>query len=84
MSNAPSLAVRLFGTDEPVAPLRILRAGALTAELDTGNLRHIRYAGVEIVRAISFIVRDRNWGTYNPVISDLAVDERADGFTVTY
>jgi len=84
MSNAPSLAVRLFGTDEPVAPLRILRAGPLTAEFDTGNLRHIRYAGVEILRAISFIVRDRNWGTYNPVISDLVVDERADGFTVTY
>jgi hypothetical protein len=84
MSDAPSLAVRLFGTDEPVTPLRILRAGALTAELDTGNLRHIRYAGVEIIRAVSFIVRDRNWGTYNPILSDLVVDERADGFTVTY
>ncbi|MCX5517322.1 hypothetical protein OSH10_02640 [Kaistia defluvii] len=84
MSNAPSLAVRLFGTDEPVTPLRILRAGALTAELDTGNLRHIHFGGVEIIRAISFIVRDKNWGTYNPVISDLVVDERADGFTVTY
>ncbi|WEK50149.1 MAG: hypothetical protein P0Y66_21245 [Candidatus Kaistia colombiensis] len=84
MSDAPSLAIRLFGTDEPVTPLRILRAGALTAELDTGNLRHIRYAGIEIIRAISFIVRDKNWGTYNPVISDLVVDERADGFTVTY
>jgi hypothetical protein len=84
MSDAPSLEIRLFGTDEPVTPLRILKAGALTAELDTGNLRHIRYAGVEIIRAVSFIVRDRNWGTYNPVISDLVVDERADGFTVTY
>lgn len=84
MNNAPSLAIRLFGTDEPVTPLRILRAGALTAELDTGNLRHIRFGGVEIIRAISFIVRDKNWGTYNPVISDLVVDERADGFTVTY
>ena len=84
MSNAPSLAIRLFGTDEPVQPVRILRAGALTAELDTGNLRHIRYAGVEIIRAVSFIVRDRNWGTYNPTIEDLVVDERDDGFTVTY
>ncbi|WP_018183870.1 hypothetical protein [Kaistia granuli] len=84
MSQAPSLAIRLFGTDEPVTPLRLLRAGALTAELDTGNLRHIRYAGVEIIRAVSFIVRDKNWGTYNPILSDLVVDERADGFTVTY
>lgn len=84
MSSVPSLAIRLFGTEEPVTPLRILKAGALTAELDTGNLRHIRYAGVEVIRAVSFIVRDKNWGTYNPAIENLVVDERADGFTVTY
>ncbi|MBZ9935601.1 hypothetical protein LB518_04815 [Mesorhizobium sp. BR1-1-16] len=84
MTSAPSLAVRLFGTEEPVVAPRILVAGALSAELDTGNLRHIRFGGVEIIRAISFIVRDRNWGTYNPVIENLQVDERADGFTVSY
>ncbi|KAA0970236.1 hypothetical protein FPY71_06810 [Aureimonas fodinaquatilis] len=84
MTAQPTLSVSLFGTDEPVEPLRILRAGELTAELDAGNLRHIRYGGVEIIRAISFIVRDRNWGTYNPAISDLVVEEDADGFTVTY
>ena len=59
--SEPSLAVRLFGTEEAVAPPRILTAGALTAELDGGNLRHIRFGGVEIIRAVSFIVRDRNW-----------------------
>ncbi|SHG32232.1 hypothetical protein SAMN02745157_4012 [Kaistia soli DSM 19436] len=84
MTGAPSLAIRLFGTEEPVVAPRILVAGALSAELDTGNLRHIRFGGVEIIRAISFIVRDRNWGTYNPVIENLRVDERPDGFTVTY
>ena len=82
--STPSLAIRLYGTEEPVAPLRILRAGALTAEFDAGNLRHIRFGGVEIIRAVSFIVRDRNWGTYNPVLSNLVVDERPDGFTVSY
>ena len=80
----PSLAVKLFGTEEAVAPPRILTAGALTAELDAGNLRHIRFGGVEVIRAVSFIVRDRNWGTYNPVLSDLVVDEEDDGFTVAY
>jgi hypothetical protein len=84
MTSTPSLDVRLFGTDEPVAPVRILKAGALTAELDTGNLRHIRYRGIEVIRAVSYLVRDRNWGTYNAIIEDLAVDERDDGFTVTY
>ncbi len=82
--STPSLPIRLFGTEEPVAPLRILKAGALTAEFDAGNLRHIRFGGVEIIRAVSFIVRDRNWGTYNPVLSNLVVDERAGGFTVSY
>ncbi|HEY4163725.1 MAG TPA: hypothetical protein VGM59_11725, partial [Dongiaceae bacterium] len=84
MSEAPSLAVRLYGTDEPVTPVRILKAGELTAELDSGNLRHIRYGGVEIMRAISYIVRDKNWGTYNPEISKLEVKEQGDSFTVTY
>ena len=38
MTDAPSRTIRLFGTDEPVAPPRVLRAGPLTAELDAGNL----------------------------------------------
>ncbi len=84
MTHAPSTAVRLFGTEEPSPRPRILTAGPLTAELDAGNLRHIRFGGVELIRAISFIVRDRNWGTYNPVIENLAIDENADGFGITY
>ena len=81
--SAPSLAIKLFGTEEVVIPPRILKAGPLTAELDSGNLRHIRFGGVEVIRAISFIVRDRNWGTYNPTILDLEVRE-GEGFTVSY
>jgi hypothetical protein len=84
MTTEPSRAIKLFGTEEPVTPLRILTAGALTAEFDAGNLRHIRYGGVEIIRAISFIVRDRNWGTYNPAIENLKVEEKPEGFLVTY
>ena len=84
MTSMPSPAVILFGTEEPVPSQRILKAGSLSAELDAGNLRHIRFGGVEIIRAISFIVRDHNWGTYNPVITDLAINGTDDGLTVTY
>ena len=84
MNTKPSRAVMLFGTEEPVTTLRILNAGALTAELDAGNLRHIRYGGLEVIRAVSFIVRDHNWGTYNPVIENLSIEEKPDRFTVTY
>ena len=30
-------------------------------ELEAGNLRHIRHGAIEILRAISFIARDRDW-----------------------
>jgi hypothetical protein len=84
MIASPSLSVRLFGTDEAVEPPRRLRAGDLTADLESGNLRYIRFGGIELLRAVSFIVRDRNWGTYNPEISNLEIQESENSFAVTY
>ncbi len=81
---APSRSIKLFGTEEPVGELIPLRAGPLQASLDAGNLRYITVGGKEALRAVAFLVRDRNWGTYNPAIADLAVDQGADSFTVTY
>ncbi len=80
----PAPAIRLFGTDETVRTPRLLRAGNLTAELEAGNLRYIRFGGAEVLRAVSFIVRDKDWGTYNPVISNLEVEETSDRFVVTF
>ena len=84
MTSAPSRAVMLFGTDEPVTPPRLLRAGPLTCELEAGNLRYIRVAGKEALRALSFIVRDKDWGTYNPKIGNLEVRQDAESFEVSY
>ncbi|MFL5335300.1 MAG: hypothetical protein ACJ8H8_19435 [Geminicoccaceae bacterium] len=79
-----SRAMKLFGTEEPAQETHLLRAGPLEATLDAGNLRHVRLHGVEAIRAISYIVRDRNWGTYNPEISDLRIEQDAAGFRVSY
>ncbi len=84
MSASPSRAIKLFGTDEPPARSRLLRAGPLSAELDDGNLRYVRFHGLEAIRAISYVVRDQYWGTFGPTLSDLAVSESGDAFTVTY
>ncbi len=84
MPDLPSRGIRLFGTDEPVTPTRVLRAGPLSAELDAGNLRYIRLGGTEVLRAISFIVRDRNWGTYSPLIDSLEIEEHTDSFRIAY
>ena len=82
--QTPSRNVRLYGTEQPPAEPRVLHAGPLSAELDAGNLRHVRVNGVEAIRAISFIVRDRDWGTYDPEVSELSLEEDEGRFEVTY
>ncbi|ESY69279.1 MULTISPECIES: hypothetical protein [Mesorhizobium] len=64
-------------------PVR-LSAGPLSADFVNGNLRTIRHGGTEVLRAIAYIVRDRDWGTYEPVLADLTIDQGADAFCVGY
>jgi hypothetical protein len=75
---------RLYGTHEREPESRILTARPLTVTLQDGNLRSLRLAGHEVLRAISFLVRDRDWGTCAAEITDLAVASRSDGFNVRY
>ena len=77
-------AIKLFGTDEPAPAQRLLTAGPLTATLEDGQLRWIRIGETEAIRAIGFLVRDRNWSTPTPEITDLTVDEGRDGFKATF
>jgi len=79
-----SRAIKLCGTEQPDVAGRILTAGPLSVELDNGNLRYLKVGGVEVLRALAFLVRDENWGTYIPALSELKIEQRADGFTVTY
>lgn len=74
----------LFGTDEPPPVRRRVAAGDLTAILEDGNLRSIRFGGVEVLRAINYLARDTGWGTYAASISDLQVAEGPEQFSVTY
>lgn len=82
MPDAPLL--KLFGTEEPVPPLRLLTAGSLSVCFDAGNLRTIRHHGLEVIRGIAFLVRDKDWGTLPAVLSDLEIDEAPDRFRVRY
>ncbi|MEJ8855539.1 hypothetical protein WKW79_13220 [Variovorax robiniae] len=79
-----SRAIKLCGTEQADGVGRMLHAGPLTVELDNGNLRYLHVAGVEVLRGLAFLVRDENWGTYVPALADLAIEQRADSFTVTY
>jgi len=82
-SASASRAIKLCGTEQPDVVGRVLSAGPLSAELDNGNLRYIRVGGIEVLRSLAFLVRDENWGTYVPALSDVAVEQRVDGFHVS-
>ena len=84
MSVSPSSAIKYFGTESPPVATQRLQAGLLSAELDAGNLRYIRYGGVEVMRAISYVVRDSIWGTYNPTVQNLTVQQDETQFQVSY
>ena len=79
-----SSAIMRCGTEQPDVIGRILTAGPLSVEFDNGNLRYLTVGGVEVLRALSFLVRDPNWGTCVPALSGLDIEQRADGFSVSY
>jgi D-apionolactonase len=84
LSMELTIAQRRVGTDETSPESTPLKAGALTADLVAGGLRTIRYQGREVLRAIAYVVRDKDWGTFHPVISDFACHQDGHQFTVTY
>jgi hypothetical protein len=80
----PSKAIALCGTEQPDVPGRVLKAGPLSVEFDNGQLRYLKVNGVEVLRAIGFLIRDKDWGTATPAISNLKIDQRGDGFSVSF
>jgi len=83
-ATKPSSAIALCGTGQPDVPGRILTAGPLSVEFDNGQLRYLKVNGVEVLRAIGFLIRDKDWGTATPAISNLKIGQRSDGFSVSF
>lgn len=84
MSQEPSLNLRLFGTDEEPAAIRAISVGQLSVVLQSGALRQISIGGIEVIRGIAFVVRDKNWGTYRQEITDLEIIEGDAGIRISY
>ena len=83
-SSAVSKNVVLCGTEQADVVGRVLTAGPMQVEFDNGQLRYLKVHGVEVLRAIGFLVRDENWGTYVPKISGLKIQQRKDGFSISF
>jgi len=56
--------------------VKTMGSGGLTADLMAdGSLRSIRWKGTELLRHVYAAVRDENWGTVPPVLSDWEFSE---------
>jgi D-apionolactonase len=67
-----------YGRPRPLPRVRAFRIGSLELELDGVDVARVRWGSTELVNRIYMSVRDRNWDTVLPEVSDLTID-RGDG-----
>lgn len=72
------------GTTEPVLPTREVKAGPISAIIESGALRTISFGDLELIRQIDFPVRDQNWASLQPHVVSEKLDETATGFRYEY
>ena len=70
--------------DVPLLSYRKLTTGNLTCMYEAGNLRCIKYGDTEIVRMIYGAVRDKNWNTITPSVTDELIAEDEKGIAISY
>ncbi|MBG1232428.1 hypothetical protein [Aestuariivirga litoralis] len=76
--------LKLYGTTEKPSESKMIQAGALSVEWLGGNLGKIAFGGVEVLRGISYLVRDANWGTCAAKISGLKIAKSRGGASIIY
>lgn len=63
---------------------KMLHAGTLEMNYDSGGLRYIRAGDEEILRRIYVALRDEEWGTRTPFILDEEISSAERSFAVSY
>jgi hypothetical protein len=83
---ARSPYVLYYGIDAPPPRSIELAAGPLTMvfEPELAFLRYIRLGDREILRGVYAPVRDRNWGTVTPRVTNLKVESTGAGFRLSF
>ena len=79
--NACVLAT-LYGTDEALPLRRALRAGPLSMTLRGGGIVDLEVAGHEVWHGVTFLYRDPDWGTPEPVFQRIVQAVEGDGFSL--
>ncbi|MEP3114318.1 hypothetical protein [Nisaea sp.] len=67
--------VKIYGTSEAPEEARSVHLGSLSFLCSTESVRRICWRNTELVRAVTWPIRDENWGTYAPEILQEAHEE---------
>lgn len=78
------LPISYYGTQDPPAEVRYLRAGPLSMVYENGFIRYVSLGGVEILRMIYFAIRDHNWDTMPTEILNEEIQAEEDHFKLSY
>ena len=70
--------------DVALLPYKIVKAGHLNCIYEAGNLRYIKCGDTEIVRMIYGAVRNENWETIAPEITEEIIEAEEDIFCISY
>jgi D-apionolactonase len=84
MTLPDATAVARVGTTQAEPESIALRAGPLSAEFAGGGLRYVRFGKQEVIRAISFLARDENWGTHSLRLADVTLSETPGSFELRF
>jgi len=75
---------RLYGDNAMPSYARSYRAGPLNFTFVDGELRYLHIGNLEIIRRIYFAVRDSNWDTTMPVLSQVQTSCSGSGDTAGF
>ena len=82
--NQLPLRALYYGKDEPLPEQTELQAGPLSLIFEAGDLRYIRFGEREMLRRVYVAIRDRNWDTILPQLSNVQIECVGDTFRITY
>ncbi|GJH29410.1 hypothetical protein [Caballeronia novacaledonica] len=84
--NAKTLsdAEAFYGTAKSQPTYESYEVGRWSLDVVEGALRNIRFNDKEIIRAVSFLVRDEDWSTCRPSIHDAQIEQLESSFHFTY
>ena len=74
----------LYGTEQPPVSNQPFLRSPWSFSYQTGALRHIKINGSEAIRGISFLVRDRDWGTLDPALENEKILQTASALSISY